>query len=209
MSENTWSHQVARQVVRPLVGTPVTPNHITTLRLVTGVGAAAAFAIGSADAVIWAGVLFVVSTFLDRADGELARLAEQRSDWGDKYDVACDIAVHALLFVGIGIGLRHSLLGWWSVPMGLCAGAAVGAIYLAMIKIEDIQGAQEPVVPGAAGFDPDDPLYLVGPIAWFGLLLPFLVAAAIGAPAFAAWLFWRHRRLSRAPERHPPLPAGE
>ena len=33
------------------------------------------------------------------------------------------------------------------------------------------------------GFEPEDALYLVGPVAWLGLLAPFLLAAALGAPA--------------------------
>ena len=40
MSHNTWIHRGVRILVRPLAKTPVTPNQITTLRLLTGIGAA-------------------------------------------------------------------------------------------------------------------------------------------------------------------------
>ncbi len=40
------------------------------------------------------------------------------------------------------------------------------------------------------GFEPEDALYLVGPVAWLGLLAPFLLAAALGAPLFLLWVVW-------------------
>ena len=40
------------------------------------------------------------------------------------------------------------------------------------------------------GFEPEDALYLVGPVAWLGLLGPFLLAAAFGAPLFLLWVVW-------------------
>ena len=36
MSHHTWLHRIVRPAVRPLVGTAVTPNHLTALRLITG-----------------------------------------------------------------------------------------------------------------------------------------------------------------------------
>ena len=45
-----------------------------------------------------------------------------------------------------------------------------------------------PVLPASAkaviaelGFDPDDALYLMGPLAWLGWLGPILVAASAGS----------------------------
>jgi len=40
------------------------------------------------------------------------------------------------------------------------------------------------------GFEPEDALYLVGPVSWLGLLAPFLLAAAVGAPIFLLWVLW-------------------
>ncbi len=45
MIYNSWTHRLARRLVRPLVGTWITPNHLTTLRLVTALGACAAFTV--------------------------------------------------------------------------------------------------------------------------------------------------------------------
>ena len=68
----TWTHLLARPVVRPLIGTAVRPNHLTTLRLLTGIAACVALALGTRAGMWWGGGLWLVSAFLDRADGELA-----------------------------------------------------------------------------------------------------------------------------------------
>ncbi len=75
----TWSHCLARVLVHPLVRTPITPNHITALRAVSGAVACVGFAWGSREAEIWGGVAWVLSALLDRADGELARLTSGRA----------------------------------------------------------------------------------------------------------------------------------
>ena len=80
---------------RPLLGTPVTPNQLTTVRLVTGLLACALFAVGDRTFDIWGGVIWVVSAFLDRADGELARIGGKTTSWGHAYDYACDTLVNA------------------------------------------------------------------------------------------------------------------
>ena len=79
---NTWSHAAARTLVRPLVGTWVKPNHITSLRLATGVLACLLLARGGGTAELWSGVLWLISAFLDRADGELARFRNWASAVG-------------------------------------------------------------------------------------------------------------------------------
>jgi hypothetical protein len=72
----SWTHRLVRIAVRPLVGTPVTPNHLTMLRLVTRLLACAALLPGETSWNWWAGWLWLLSAFLDRADGELARIVE-------------------------------------------------------------------------------------------------------------------------------------
>ena len=45
MIGDSWTHKIARFFVLPLVDTSITPNHITTIRLITGLIACSAFAI--------------------------------------------------------------------------------------------------------------------------------------------------------------------
>lgn len=197
MKGSTWVHQAARWSVRPLLGTPVRPNHITTARLATGIVAAIAFAVGDPLWNIWAGIVFVVSAFLDRADGELARISGETSAWGHAYDVISDMSVTVITFIAIGIGLRESELGFWAVAMGAIAGAAVGVTFWLTIVIERSSGGTK-AFPGAGGFDPDDALFLIGPAAWLGALETLLIAAVVGAPIFLLITLWRYRQRKRS-----------
>jgi len=194
MIGDSWTHRIARVMVKPLVGSAVTPNHLTTLRLLTGLGACAALAVGHRSYDVWGGVLWVLSAFLDRADGELARLAGTQTRWGHLYDYACDVAVTALFFIAVGFGLRHGALGIWAVCLGIVSGISVAAASLFSEALERRNGNGEKAYEGAGGFDFDDILYLFGPVAWLSLLSPLLVGAAVGGPAFAIWTWLRLRR---------------
>jgi archaetidylinositol phosphate synthase len=200
LSARTWCHHLAQQLVRPLVGTPITPNHLTTLRAITGALACVAFAWGSRGAVIWGGVAWTLSALLDRADGELARLTQQSSSSGHLYDCWVDIWVNACLFVAVGIGQRHSSLGLAAVTLGLLCGIC---LFLCLYWSEEIESKLEPgtvVLGGVRGFDPDDLFYLIGPLAWIGAFRVMLLAGSIvlvpAAVAIGIW-FWRARRRAR------------
>ena len=43
MTGDSWTHKLANPLVRRLIGTGVTPNHLTTLRLITGLIACGLF----------------------------------------------------------------------------------------------------------------------------------------------------------------------
>ncbi len=200
MSTTTWTHLLARPVIRPLIGTAVRPNHITTLRLLTGIAACVAFAWGNRAGMEWGGGLWMVSAFLDRADGELARLANMMSPQGHRYDYLADVSVNSLFFIAIGVGLRHSMLGDWSMPLGLLSGVAT---LLASIFAERLESRSPPgtkAISGRWGFDPDDSLYLMGPLAWLGWLTPILLVASVGTATAMVILGVRLRR-TPAPQR--------
>src|SRR4029077_27521 len=100
-----WDARLARRLVAPLVDSWVTPNHLTTLRLLVGLAAAAALIPGSYAWSNIAALLLVASNFLDHTDGELARLSGKSSRIGHIYDLASDAVVTILLFIAIGIGV--------------------------------------------------------------------------------------------------------
>lgn len=193
----SWTHLVARAAVRPLVGTRVRPNHITTLRLLTGFAACASFAWGSRSGVVWGGWLWLLSAFLDRADGELARIGNLRSAAGHRYDCFADSTISALFFAAVGVGFRHSWLGLWALPLGLLATAGLAAINHASERLEQDGPPGTKVLGGAWGFDPDDAYYLMAPLAWLGWLTPVLLAAAIVTPIVGVMLMLRLWRTSR------------
>jgi phosphatidylglycerophosphate synthase len=176
-----------------MVHGPITPNHLTTARLVTGVAACAALAVGVHSWTIWGGVLWLVSAFLDRADGELARLGGKTSPGGHAYDFACDVGVNSLFFLAIGIGLRDDSLGWWAIPLGLAATVGIAGASILSERLEEQWTNGQKAYAGIAGFDFDDVLYLFAPAAWLGWLLPLLVGASVGGPAFLIWTWLRLR----------------
>jgi len=194
----SWTHRLARVLVRPLVGTRIRPNDLTTARLVTALAACAAFAVGGPHWNVWGGILWLTSCLLDRADGELARIGGTTSDWGHRYDYYCDVGANSLFFVAIGIGLRNGDLNDWAVALGLFAGFCVAVASVLSEMLERASDGNNKAYVGIAGFDFDDVLYLFAPAAWFGLLPFLLVGAAVGAPIIAV-LTWV--RLIRRRER--------
>src|SRR5579871_6459911 len=103
-----WDARLAHRLVTPLKDSWITPNILTTVRLVVGLAAAASFAPGSYGWSNIAAVLLVVSNFLDHTDGELARLTGKTSRIGHLYDLASDALVTILLFCCIGIRVAAS-----------------------------------------------------------------------------------------------------
>ncbi|MBP5976944.1 CDP-alcohol phosphatidyltransferase family protein, partial [Brasilonema sp. CT11] len=97
----------------------------------------------------------------------------------------------------LGIGLRGSVLGWRAIPLGLISCAAVAAISVLAEELEQRDGSGKKAISGFAGFDADDVYYLFGPVAWFGLLLPFLIAATVGATLVALIMWWRLVQMSK------------
>ena len=193
MSHNTWMHRIVRPAVRPLVNTAVTPNHLTTVRLLTGLAATGLVASGTPAMMSWGAGLFLVSMLFDRADGILARLSGKTSEFGHKFDLVTDALCNAIIFVGLGVGNMGSHFGAWAVVLGLLAGGAVATILLVVVRAESLEGARAAELAGAAGFDPDDAMLIIPLMLWLGWSQWLLIAAAIGAPAFAVYVVWKFR----------------
>ena len=138
---------------------------------------------------------FVLSFWLDHADGELARMTGRTSSFGHYYDLAAGCAVLVGLFVGIGIGARRGALGAWSIVLGMAAGLATAVTFVARAELERRGGKAAIRQPNLFGFELEDVMYLAGPITWCGLLQPFLVLAGIGAPLFALSVLRECRRV--------------
>lgn len=195
MNVKPWDARIAFWLVRPLQDSSITPNHLTTVRLVVGLAAAAAFATGRWPNL--GALLFALSNLLDHTDGELARLTGKTSRMGHVYDLASDACVHILLFVSIGFGLFFTGAGAWTLPSGLAAGLAVTAIFHMRERIEKQHGKTAARQPRIAGFELEDVLYLLPVVTLFDSLKPFLIAAAIGAPIAALIVGRQFVRLSR------------
>lgn len=193
----TYAHLFARILVRPLLGTWVRPNHLTALRLAIGLAACVMLAIASTSAYVWSGVLWVTACLLDRADGELARMGDLRSESGRILDFYSDMILDAGWFLGAGIGLRHGRLGDGAVLLGLLA---CGSILICIGYAELFERISAPGTKawhGTRRFHPDDALFLLAPLTWFGWLTPALVASGICTPVIAVILVSRYVALKR------------
>ena len=188
MSYNTWIHKFSRKLVTPLVDTPVTPNHLTTGRLVFGVAAAVCFAFGGTSWNVLGALSFIVSMVLDRADGELARLSGKSSRFGAIYDLITDAICNAAIFIGIGVAAMKGDLGAWGLVMGIVAGLCISIIFYAVIEVAASVDASAAAFNSFAGFDPDDAMIIVpiGTALGYGQLL--LTLAAFITPFVAVYI---------------------
>lgn len=193
----TWDGRLARWLVTPLKDTRVTPNQLTTLRLAIGLAGAGCLAHGGFAWTNAGTVLIALSNFVDHTDGELARISGKTSRFGHFYDLACDAMVTVLLFTCMGIGLaaQGEPMRLSSVGLGAIAGVAVALIFFLRMRIEEMVGKAGNAQSFLAGFETEDVLYLLPLVTLFEGSMPFLVAAAIGAPLFALWVAIDHRRV--------------
>ena len=184
-----WDQRIAQCLVRPLVNTPIRPNHITMLTVVlalTGAGL-----LSSIDSVLlnWGAGIFVLSRFLDHFDGELARQGGQTSRLGYLLDYFAGGLSYAALFACMAYGQYQGWLG----PSALLLGAAGSVCALIAVwlnlQIDALNGDGEDAVgyPALAGFELEDGIYLLAPVTWTGWLSEFYVLACCGA---VVYLFW-------------------
>jgi phosphatidylglycerophosphate synthase len=185
MSQNTLIHGLVRPAVRAVAAhTGLTPNHVTTLRLATGLTASMIFAQGTYGwAAIIGGCIFLLSMLLDRADGELARHTNQMSVAGHRYDLVSDCMVGISTFIGIGIGVGHTA-GLNALWLGALAGLGIGVLFLELdvLKIASARGYD---LFGRIRVDPDDAVIVVPVLVWCDLAAPMLIAAALVTPLAA------------------------
>ncbi len=195
-----WDARLARRIVAPLKGTRVTPNHLTTVRLLVGLAGAAAFTPGTYGWMNLAALLMITSNFLDHADGELARLSGKSSRIGHFYDLASDAVVTVLLFVAMGVGASAARKTAFGVPLlvlGAIAGVAVALIFFLRMRIEEMAGRAANQQASLGGFETEDILYLLPVVTLCNGVAGYLIAASIGAPLFAAWVVIDYRRVLR------------
>lgn len=196
---------LSARVTPLLAATSLTPNQITALSLVFGLGAAAAVTVPGRAGALAAALLLVVAYVLDNCDGEIATLKNMRSAFGHQFDTFADWLVHSAFFAALGWTTAQAgggpLMAW------LGALAAVGgtvnyglALWFERRRIRDGEGTATPL--GGEGDRPGttteravfvfrelfraDFCFLVLGLAAFDVLWLLLPAAAAGAQVY--WL---------------------
>jgi phosphatidylglycerophosphate synthase len=103
-----YARPFAKALVQVLLPTPVTPIHITWAFTAVGFFASVLFAMNLYLPL--AGMLLLLKSGLDAADGSLARARNKPSRVGRFLDSVCDFAVTVMIFTGIAIGTGQWLL---------------------------------------------------------------------------------------------------
>src|SRR5262249_19484630 len=147
---------LSRLPPRLLVPTPVTPNQVTMLALLSGVTAAISAASGE---YAIAGILFWLGAAMDCVDGDLARLRLQGSRLGEWLDTLADDVSTLGLLLGLGVGLAADGYGptWQLLGIvgALCGLGTEAKLYLDLHRLGlPIDTAQYPWFFGSPGGRP-------------------------------------------------------
>ncbi|MCX6120951.1 MAG: CDP-alcohol phosphatidyltransferase family protein [Ignavibacteriales bacterium] len=110
---------IAGIIVWVLYDTPITPNQVTIVSILSGMSAALFYLKGTASAFIVAGLLVTLKDILDSADGQLARAKHQQSRTGRFLDSIGDFVVDAVVFGSIGWTLCKLNDDWLMVFLAL------------------------------------------------------------------------------------------
>ena len=126
--------RVSPYLTRALLPTRISPNAVTGLMSVGGLGAAALLSLPGVLAALGALLLIQLQLLLDCSDGELARVRGQSSPAGIYLDRIGHYLTEAALPIGLGIradGGWHSLGGWTTLGLVL-------AVMVLLIKSETV-----------------------------------------------------------------------
>lgn len=93
----------SRWITRVLVRTPVTPNQVSGLSLVIGLGAVWSFWHATVPSAVVGVLGYTLACIVDHSDGELARLTFQESRFGAHLDWAIDTIIHSGLVLAMAV----------------------------------------------------------------------------------------------------------
>ena len=171
-------------LVRPLINTPVTPNHITTLSLILGLAASALFAWGEGSAPLWAAALVTVARFIDHMDGELARQSGKASTIGAMYDSLTGTACYGTMFLGMGYAEWRNGASDWILLLAASAMLFIVINMLLQFRVETWSGTAPDPYPQIGRFEAEDGIYLILPIIWLTGTFGFFIAGTVGTLIF-------------------------
>jgi len=130
-----FNRKISQRITAVLVKTPLKPNHITTLALLSGWVAAWVMSDGTRTALLWGAFWLHISFILDNCDGEVARLKSLVTLAGKRYDLLADVAVELALWTGLAIGSLQQGAG---VSVIVFAGLAyMGSLFNCAIVVSE------------------------------------------------------------------------
>ncbi len=194
-----FERKISLTITRFLVHTPISPNAMTVISSLIGVGGSFLFIAPEKWYHFWGAALFWLHSVLDGCDGEIARLKFLESRFGGLMDFWGDNLVHASVFSMIALGFYKREMFPWVPALGL---VAVGGTLLSatLVYWKTMRGKKDPgpvFTTVAGGFrQPSgiqkvadflarrDFIYLVIILAFFGKVHWFLWMGAVGSPIY-------------------------
>ena len=190
---------ISRQLTRVLLKTSLTPNQITFLSLLIGLGSAWCFYQGTFFSGITGALLLLVSAWVDCTDGEIARLKFMETSWGARFDIYCDNSVHFSVFFSIGMGLffatgdpLYKLYGGLAV-----FGSLVAFMILSSSIVKKKQAAEQGEISETNLADQianRDFIYFLLVMACIERLDIFILLTAVGSNILAIYLMYKRNR---------------
>lgn len=117
-------HPLARRLARLLAPTPVSPNMVSVLSLLSLIAAAFAFTRMPWPQNALTGLLFMLLWHIvDGADGDLARMTGRASATGELVDGVCDYAGNVFMYFAFAF-LADDVWGAWAWILAVAAGAS-------------------------------------------------------------------------------------
>ncbi len=192
------SRHCSRMFTRWLIDTPVTPNQITWMHLVLGVGSAWFFYQGTYAMGVAGAVVLMISAWLDATDGEVARLRFQQSRFGMILDIIGDNVVHWAVFLGIGWGAAHATGKEIYMYFGVLSvvGALISFLLLQASVFQKRGGGDYEPSGWADELANRDFLYFLFGMALVNLLDIFIAISAVGSNVFAGYVFYKKLKAS-------------
>ena len=182
------NRRVSVPMARLLAQTPATPNQVSVGALLIAIGSMAAYIAGVG---YLGGILAQISSIVDGADGDLARLKGITSAFGGFFDSVLDRYADSAVLLGLTYwAAEGSGAGVWSV--GFAALAGTFAVTYTRARIETVPGRPfDTGLASAASRDVRLMIVMIGSIA--GLGFPTLLVIAILTNSVVALRIWRAR----------------
>ena len=182
------NRRVSVPMARLLARTPATPNQVSVGAFLVAVGSMGAYIAGVG---YLGGILAQLSSIIDGADGDLARLKGMTSAFGGFFDAVLDRYADAAVLLGLTYWAADgNSMGIWSV--GFAALAGTFAITYTRARIETAPGRPfDTGFASAASRDVRLMIVMIGSIA--GLGFPTLLVIAILTNSVVALRIWRAR----------------
>jgi phosphatidylglycerophosphate synthase len=202
-----FDRHLSWRISRHLARTWVTPNQMTFVNTILGLGAAAMFASISYWMRLLGSILFLVSIMFDGVDGEVARLKMAETKFGGMFDKLTDNLVNIGIFIGLIAGCyraHHSaaylyLIAIMLVGFGFCAISVARAFSVRGPGAEEWIGKVDRITGR-------DFAYILMILAILDRLAFFAWGAAFGSYVFALGLWWLTDRHMPQAEAATPSP---